>query len=491
MASNDDAPPETETLEGSGINHDLVGGPFAVIESDPGVFTTLIRRLGVTGIEVEEVYDIQPWALDHLKPKGLILCFMWRHDTHRAGDFEDSAAERVWFANQLSEDACASQAILNVLFNCPDVELGDALSRFKADTAKMSSMDKGLAIPNLPLLREAQNSMARPADVRGALNAIAEVTQAATKSASKPAQKKRRTGTGTGTSPAKEPKPKKNGTSAAAAAKGKTKKSKAAVDDEDENETYHFIGYVPAHGKVWELDGLKSGPLEVGELPSSTNPDRSLRSTSTSTATSTSTSSTEGWEDVVRPALRMKMEKYGGGDGESGNIRFNLLALVDDRYEARSDVLEGLKRERAALERRLAGAFPGGWRDKVNPDLLSGVDASFTTPVQGPAPGPTFAKDFGARKMERDMAILNMDPPALLRAWEACVTGAIPAKIAVEEEVQKAMLAKSDDVKRTHDYEPFIREFLTALHEEGLLQHLLPEKTAKKAQGRKEKVKKT
>jgi ubiquitin carboxyl-terminal hydrolase L5 len=38
--------------------------------------------------------------------------------------------------------------------------------------------------------------------------------------------------------------------------------------DSNQEEAYHFIGYVPFRGKVWELDGLKSGPVEVGELPS-------------------------------------------------------------------------------------------------------------------------------------------------------------------------------------------------------------------------------
>jgi hypothetical protein len=67
--------------------------------------------------------------------------------------------------------------------------------------------------------------------------------------------------------------------------------------------------------------------------------------------------------DVARPALRMKMQKYGGGDGE--NIRFNLLAIVEDQYSKFSDQLELLKREKIALERRLNEAYPEGWGDKV------------------------------------------------------------------------------------------------------------------------------
>lgn len=68
--------------------------------------------------------------------------------------------------------------------------------------------------------------------------------------------------------------------------------------------------------------------------------------------------------DVVRPVIKMKMRKYGGG-AEGVDIRFNLLALVDDHYEAASDELELLKREKRALERRLDEVDPEGWKGQV------------------------------------------------------------------------------------------------------------------------------
>lgn len=137
---------------------DLAGGPFAVIESDPGefgmpllsdggteryylgVFTTLTRKLGIKGLEVVEIYDIEPWAVDHLRPRGLFFCFLWHKDHHRPSDFKDPAAERVWFANQLIDDACASQAILNVALNCPDIDIGEDLKNFRLETESMSSV---------------------------------------------------------------------------------------------------------------------------------------------------------------------------------------------------------------------------------------------------------------------------------------------------------------------------------------------------------------
>jgi ubiquitin carboxyl-terminal hydrolase L5 len=142
------------------------------------------------------------------------------------------------------------------------------------------------------------------------------------------------------------------------------KAEKDEGEKEDAEEVYHFIGYVPAYGKVWELDGLKSGPLEVGELPIPSPV--TTCSTAGHSLLEVPASNSAGWMDVARPALRMKMEKYGGAAEGGNNIRFSLLAIVDGLYEKASDELEMLKRERIALERRLSV----GWDGKVCPSFF-------------------------------------------------------------------------------------------------------------------------
>ncbi|GLB42764.1 putative ubiquitin carboxyl-terminal hydrolase, family 1 [Lyophyllum shimeji] len=452
----------------AGFDHaqplDLVGGPFAVIESDPGVFTSLARKLGVRNIELVEMYDIEPWAVDHLDPHGLIFCFLWRKDSHRPADFDDPAAERVWFANQLSEDACASHALLNVLLNCPHVDIGDELRRFREDTEKMSPVMKGLAITNSPLLRKAHNSLARPADIRGALNTIAITTLDEAKAKSKTKATGSTTTTtpakrGTKPPPAKRAKTAKSTTSTSPQKKGK---EKAKPETEDADEAYHFIGYVPAYGKVWELDGLKSGPLEVGELPAADPSSSSLQPTKPIKAHS-------GWMDVVRPALRMKMEKYGGAAEGGSNIRFSLLAIVDGLYEKANDELQMLKRERVALERRMGEVMGEGWEATVDPALLESARHAFSA-----APGDTtYAIDFGERKMARNKEILDMHVEMLIPTWETCIQRAVRANVALEDEVAKAVRANADHIKRTFDYEPFLKTFIERLRDDGLLNPLL------------------
>lgn len=173
-----------------------------------------------------------------------------------------------------------------------------------------------------------------PADIRGAYHALttaalesAKVRAKEAKAASLPPAKKRKT----------------------SASSSRTKRKAAPARDTEKLDAYHYIGYVPARGRVWELDGLRAaGPLDVGEIHSD----------------GAASESRAGWMDVVRPVLQRRMQRVLEGGGE-GHIQYNLLAIVDDLYLGASDELELLKRERAAVERRLGGCFPDGWADKV------------------------------------------------------------------------------------------------------------------------------
>lgn len=76
--------------------------------------------------------------------------------------------------------------------------------------------------------------------------------------------------------------------------------------------------------------------------------------------------------------------------------------------------------------------------------MLASASEAFATTLRPRAHevGKISAPDFGARKMERELAILDMPERKLVPAWEDCVRAALTAKVAVEEEIEKSRRAQ-------------------------------------------------
>ncbi|XP_017040288.1 ubiquitin carboxyl-terminal hydrolase isozyme L5 [Drosophila ficusphila] len=232
-------------------------GNWCLIESDPGVFTELIREFGCDGAQVEEIWSLDSESFKNLEPiHGLIFLFKWVHEDEPAGKVVLDR-ENIFFAKQVINNACATQAILSLLMNLEheDIKLGETLTNFKEFCQCFDPYNKGLTLSNASQIRTVHNSFAR--------QTLFELDM------------------------------------------------KNQNKDED---VYHFVGYMPIGGRLYELDGLREGPIDLGEIGPEQN-----------------------WIDVVRPIIEKRMQRY--SDGE---IHFNLMALISDRqriYEQQIDKL--------------------------------------------------------------------------------------------------------------------------------------------------------
>lgn len=99
---------------------------------------------------------------------GLIFLFKWVPNEEVVGTVvQDSRLDKIFFAKQVINNACATQAIISILLNCkhPDLHLGPTLGEFKEFTQTFDANMKGLALSNSDTIRSVHNSFARYAAI--------------------------------------------------------------------------------------------------------------------------------------------------------------------------------------------------------------------------------------------------------------------------------------------------------------------------------------
>lgn len=167
------------------------------LESDPGLFTLLIQDFGCKNVQVEEIYDLSKVGLIEDHVYGFIFLFKWTEErrsrqrqmfisnntqqimNNNKSKSNDSSQQEpyyvedenfvnsIFFAHQIIPNSCATHAILSVLLNCNQINLGCYLDRLKEMTQSMDPESKGLAIGNIPELAKAHNSHASEIDTQG------------------------------------------------------------------------------------------------------------------------------------------------------------------------------------------------------------------------------------------------------------------------------------------------------------------------------------
>ncbi|KAK1457155.1 ubiquitin carboxyl-terminal hydrolase, family 1 [Colletotrichum cuscutae] len=273
------------------------------VESEPAFFNAMLREMGVKDVKVQEVFTVDEDYVATLPQPVYGLIFLYQYFSE---NYEDDAvvdSRDVWFANQTTDNACATVAMTNIIMNSPEVDLGKDLQAFKDSTKTLSTPLRGHALSSNPFIRSVHNSFTRRMDHLNA-DFVLEIE------ASESKKKTKRRG------PAK-----------------KTKKSKKQKIDEESG--FHFIAYVPANGSVWELDGLKTRPVCIGPLEEGVH-----------------------WAELVQPEIQARMLQF-----EDTALTFNLLALCKSPLGILSGELASTLRSFELLNKRTKSV--DGWQNLI------------------------------------------------------------------------------------------------------------------------------
>lgn len=181
------------------------------------MFTELVEQLGVEDVEINDLYSIDTESLQDLDPLyGVIFLFKYG-EVDRASaskplvgvydaDYQDRG---IFFANQTIQNACATQAVINILLNKNDlIDIGSELGNFKSFVEGFDSVMVGDTVSNSDLIRRIHNSFSAP------LSLLIDEDK-----------------------DAKRP-------------------------DSKDDGVFHFVGYLQKDGFIYELDGLKTYPIK-------------------------------------------------------------------------------------------------------------------------------------------------------------------------------------------------------------------------------------
>ncbi|CAI7677519.1 unnamed protein product [Penicillium pancosmium] len=207
-------------------------GGWSTIESDEGVFTSLIETLGVQNVQFEELISLDADTIRSLgSVYGVIFLFKWTREAAGAraeapidGTYDETATENnVFFAAQTIQNACGTQAILSVILNhdnppkpLPAIPLGTELASFKDFTTGFPPELRGEALSNSEAIRTAHNTFAKSSPFAD------ETTR---------------------------------------------------PQDEEGGDVFHFIAYTPINGTLYELDGLQPHPISHGPCDTASFPE--------------------------------------------------------------------------------------------------------------------------------------------------------------------------------------------------------------------------
>lgn len=165
----------------------------------------MIEQLGVRGVQVEELYDLE--GSGDSSAFGFIFLFKWTGIEARSMSVSTTTPEGMFFARQEVANACATLAILHILLNST-VDVGPVLTNFRDFTQDLPADMRGLCLSNSLEIRQAHNEFG---DLEAQL-------------------------------------------------------AHGAEDAEGTQDPFHYVAFVRKNGVLYELDGMRDGPVAHGAV---------------------------------------------------------------------------------------------------------------------------------------------------------------------------------------------------------------------------------
>lgn len=188
---------------------------------------------------------------------------------------------------------------------------------------------------------------------------------------------------------------------------------------------YHFISYVPINGVLYELDGLKDGPIKLAEC------------------------SEHDWLAKAAPAIQERIERYAASE-----IRFNLMAVCKSRLDTAQQQLEEAQAQRAELQAK----WERGERTEGDEAAMAEAEAKASECV---------------KRLLRSVHALNRQLTPRLRLLLCRAL----ARLEAAKEQRSVWAAENE--RRRHNYLPFLFNFLKVLRDTGRLKSLIDAALAK------------
>ncbi|CAG8954205.1 hypothetical protein HYFRA_00005825 [Hymenoscyphus fraxineus] len=384
------------------------------LESDPMIFNYILREYGVKDVKIQEVFSLDDMELAALPQPvyGLIFLFRYRdEDEDENSDEKRKCPRHVWFANQTTNNACATVALMNIVMNAPEIELGEVLTEFKNETKQLKPAYRGKALSENIFIRTIHNSFARRMDVLNADLWIENEFEKWEKSSKTPKRKK---------------------TSKAPPTRRKKKTN-------NEDLAYHFIAFVPIKDEVWRFDGLQRQPLNLGKANSN-------------------------WLSVARECMQMHIAQH-----EEDGVQFNLLSLCKSPVSSLPSQIATSMQAVIACEERL-NAVEGNWRISASstlPPLKNEPDEEYGLTKEN------LLKARLEKSAEDAIDDAGLDIQSLIRVYENFILGLKQIrgcyrseKFCIEDENQEM-------ARRMKDHTGVVYEAVKTLDEAGVLKDIV------------------